>query len=161
MKKKHLFTLILIIFLWSNIIPPSLAENTNLIPCSQSPAFIERMENAPDSYYYNKPFKAYSNLLCGEDGLPHLPLDRLSLAVDISIAFGMFFYITGWIGWTGRSYLLALRKQGAGEEKEIFIDVPLFVGCMLASLTWPLLAIKEFLSGELVAKDSEISISPR
>lgn len=73
----------------------------------------------------------------------------------------MFFYITGWIGWTGRSYLLALRKQGAGEEKEIFIDVPLFIGCMLASLTWPLLVIKEFLSGELVAKDSEITISAR
>jgi photosystem I subunit 3 len=161
MKKKHLFALLLVVLLWFSIVPSSLAENKNLIPCSQSPEFIARMKEAPNGYYYDKPFKAYSNLLCGEDGLPHLPLDRLSLAVDIGIAFGMFFYITGWIGWTGRSYLLALRKQGAGEEKEIFIDVPLFVGCMLASLTWPLLAIKEFMSGELVAKDDEIPISVR
>jgi photosystem I subunit III len=158
---KRILTLILIFFLSFSFVPTALAENTNLIPCSQSPAFIERMNNAPNGYYYNKPFKAYSNLLCGEDGLPHLPLDRLSLSIDILIAFGMFFYITGWIGWTGRSYLLALRKQGAGEEKEIFIDLPLFGNCMISSLTWPLLAVKQYLSGELVAKDDEIPISIR
>lgn len=119
------------------------------------------MQNAPDSYYTTKPFQAYSELLCGEDGLPHLVLDRLNLAFDLMAPITLFLYIAGWIGWSGRSYLVAIRKEGAGEEKELFIDIALFVSCMLKALMWPMLAIKEFLSGELVAKDDEIPISIR
>jgi photosystem I subunit III len=158
---KRLFALILAFFLWVNIVPSALAENKTLVPCSESPAFLELVKNAPDGYYTTKPFKAYSNLLCGEDGLPHLPLDRLSLAFDVITPIAMFFYIAGWIGWSGRSYLIAIRKQGAGEEKELFIDMPLFVSCMLMAFAWPAAALKEFLSGELVAKDEEIPISVR
>lgn len=159
---KRLLALILAIFLWVNIVPPALAENTTLVPCNKSPAFVERVKNAPDSYYTTKPFKAYSkNLLCGDDGLPHLPLDRLSLAFDVITPIAMFLYIAGWIGWTGRSYLIAIRKQGAAEEKELFIDMPLFVGCMLMAFAWPAAAFKEFATGELVAKDEEIPISVR
>ncbi|MEO1372787.1 MAG: Photosystem I reaction center subunit III [Cyanobacteria bacterium J06635_10] len=159
--KRLFFVLLLTSFLWMNFVPVGLAENTTLVPCKESSAFVERMQNAPDSYYTTKPFKAYSQLLCGDDGLPHLVLDRLNLAFDVIVPIGMFLYIAGWIGWSGRSYLVTIRKQGAGEEKELFIDVALFVGCMVKALMWPMLALKEFLSGELVAPDDEIPISIR
>ena len=119
--KRLFFALILASYLWMNFVPVALAENTTLIPCKDSPAFIERMQNAPESYYTTKPFQAYSRLLCGEDGLPHLVLDRLNLAFDVMVPIAMFLYIAGWIGWSGRSYLIAITKEGAGEEKELFI----------------------------------------
>jgi photosystem I subunit III len=158
---KRIFALIIAIALCFSVVPSALAENATLKPCSETPAFIERAKSAPDSYYTTKPFQAYSQLLCGDDGLPHLPLDRLNLAIDVIIPMGMFLYIAGFIGWSGRSYLLAIQKQGAGEQKELFIDVPLFFSCMVVALMWPLAAIKEYLSGELVAKDDEIPISIR
>ncbi|NJM17578.1 MAG: Photosystem I reaction center subunit III [Richelia sp. RM2_1_2] len=159
--KKVFFALLLTSFLWMNFVPVAFAENTTLVPCKESPAFVERMQNAPDNYYTTKPFQAYSRLLCGDDGLPHLVLDRLNLAFDVMAPITMFLYIAGWIGWSGRSYLIAIRKEGAGEEKELFIDIRLFLSCMIKALMWPILAIKEFLSGELVAKDDEIPISIR
>ena len=159
--KRLFFALLLASFVWINFVPVAFAENTTLVTCKESPAFVERMQNAPDSYYTTKPFQAYSRLLCGEDGLPHLVLDRLNLAFDVIAPITMFLYIAGWIGWSGRSYLVVIRKQGAGEEKELFIDIGLFVGCMVKALIWPMLAVKEFLSGELVAKDDEIPISIR
>lgn len=159
--KRLFFALLLASFLWMNFVPVAIAENTTLVPCKESPAFVERMENAADSYYTTKPLQAYSQLLCGEDGLPHLVLDRLNLAFDVMLPITMFLYIAGWIGWSGRSYLIAIRKEGAGEEKELFIDIALFISCMLKALMWPMLAIKELLSGELVAKDDEIPISIR
>ncbi len=158
---KQIFALILAVFLWFSSTPSVLAENTNLVPCAESSAFVERVQNAPDSYYTTKPLQAYSRLLCGEDGLPHLALDRFSLALDILIPFVMFFYIAGWIGWTGRSYLRTIHKQGFQEEKELFIDVVIFGTCMVKSLAWFLLAVQEFRSGDLVAKDEEIPISIR
>ena len=159
--KKLFLALLVTAFFWINFAPVAMAENTTLVPCNESPAFVERMQNAPDSYYTTQSFKAYSRLLCGDDGLPHLVLDRLSLAFDVLTPIVMFLYIAGWIGWSGRSYLRAIRKEGAGEEKELFIDTPLFFSCMIAALMWPLLAVKEFLSGDLVAKDEEIPISIR
>ncbi|MDZ7959207.1 MAG: Photosystem I reaction center subunit III [Aulosira sp. DedQUE10] len=158
---KRIFALILVIFLWLNVVPTALAENTILVPCAESPAFIERVQNAPDSYYTTKPLKAYSQLLCGEDGLPHLVLDRLSLAIDVLIPITIFLYIAGWIGWTGRSYLRAIQKLGSQEEKEIFIDLPLFIKSMALAFVWPASALQEFQSGDLVAKDEEIPISIR
>ncbi|MEH2184104.1 Photosystem I reaction center subunit III [Nostoc sp.] len=158
---KRVFALILGIFLWLNIAPTALAENTILVPCAESSTFVERVQNAADSYYTTKPLKAYSRLLCGEDGLPHLVLDRFSLALDVLIPIVIFLYIAGWIGWTGRSYLRAIQKLGSQEEKEIFIDVPLFVKCMILAFLWPASAVQEFLSGDLVNKDEEIPISIR
>ncbi|MBN3942456.1 MAG: Photosystem I reaction center subunit III [Nostoc sp.] len=158
---KRIFALILVIFLWLNVVPTALAENTRLVPCAESSAFVERVQNAPDSYYTTKPLKAYSRLLCGEDGLPHLVLDRLSLALDVLIPITIFLYIAGWIGWTGRSYLRTIQKLGSPEEKELFIDLPLFVKCMILAFAWPASAVQAFLSGELVAKDEEIPISIR
>ncbi|MEH2358645.1 Photosystem I reaction center subunit III [Nostoc sp.] len=158
---KRIFTLVLVIILWLGIITSALAENTTLVPCAESSAFVERVQNAPDSYYTTKPLKAYSQLLCGEDGLPHLVLDRLSLALDVLIPIVIFLYIAGWIGWTGRSYLRAIQKLGSPEEKELFIDLPLFVKCMILAFLWPASAVQEFISGDLVNKDEEIPISIR
>jgi photosystem I subunit III len=158
---KRIFALILAIFLWFSIVPAASAENTTLVPCAESPAFVERMQNAPDSYYTTKPLKAYSRLLCGDDGLPHLVLDRLSLALDVLTPIAMFLYIAGWIGWTGRSYLRAIHKQDSPEEKELFIDMPIFLTSMIMAFLWPLSAVKEYTNGELTAKDEEIPISIR
>lgn len=140
----------------------AIAANTTLVPCRESPAFQQRQANAPEGYYYTKPFEAYSSeLLCGEDGLPHLPLDRLDRSIDIAIPFAIFFYVAGFIGWSGRAYLQATNRSNTPETLEIFIELPLAVRSLTQGLLWPLLLIKELLSGELTAKDNEISVSPR
>jgi len=158
---KRIFSLIAVIFLWLSVVPTALAKNTTLVPCAESPAFIERVQNAADSYYTTKPLKAYSQLLCGADGLPHLVLDRFSLALDVLTPIVIFLYIAGWIGWTGRSYLRAIQKFSSPEEKELFIDMPLFIKSMILAFMWPVSAVQEFRSGDLVAKDEEIPISIR
>jgi photosystem I subunit III len=152
----------LILSLWLGSISTASAVNTTLIPCQDSPAFQQRQKSAPDTYYYTRPFESYSSeLLCGADGLPHLPLDRLDRAVDVAIPFGIFFYIAGLIGWSGRAYLQAAGKTKTPEQLEIFISLPLAISSVVQGLLWPLLAFKEFVSGELAAKDSEIPVSPR
>jgi photosystem I subunit 3 len=148
--------------IWFSIIPAALAMNTTLVPCKESPVFMERMKNSPDTYYFDKPFRAYSSeLLCGEDGLPHLPLDRPSRAIDIAIPFAIFFYFAGFVGWSGRAYLISSKKSANPEQLEIFIDLPLAIQSLVQGLLWPLLAIKEFLSGELTVADDQIPVSPR
>ncbi len=159
---KRLFALVLTLFIWFSIVPAASAENASLVPCSESPAFQERMKSSPDSYYFNKPFEAYAqHELCGEDGLPHLVLDRLDRAGDVLLPIGIFLYVAGLIGWTGRSYLRATKKGPSPEQKEIFIDLPLALQSVLKGLTWPALAVQELLSGELTAKEGDIPVSPR
>jgi photosystem I subunit III len=159
---RKLLALCFIGLIWFSIIPAALAVNTTLVPCQESPVFMERMKNAPDTYYFDKPFRAYSSeLLCGEDGLPHLPLDRPSRAIDIAIPFAIFFYFAGFVGWSGRAYLIGSKKSANPEQLEIFIDLPLAIQSLVQGLLWPLLAIKEFLSGELTVSDDQISVSPR
>jgi photosystem I subunit III len=100
--------------------------------------------------------------LCGPEGLPHLIVDgRLDRAGDFLIPGIIFLYIAGWIGWVGRAYLIAIRKGDSPEMKEIIIDVPLAFQTMLTGFAWPAAALKEFTTGELTAKDTEITISPR
>jgi len=57
--------------------------------------------------------------------------------------------------------VIAIKKDPNTEDKEIIIDVPLAVTCMLGGFAWPASAIGEFTSGKLVAKDNEITVSPR
>ncbi|MGB5963252.1 MAG: Photosystem I reaction center subunit III [Coleofasciculaceae cyanobacterium] len=159
---KQLFALVLTVLIWFSIVPVAAAENTSLVPCKDSPAFLARMKQAPDGYYFDKPYEAYSEyLLCGEEGLPHLTLDRLSLAVDVAIPFSIFLYVAGFIGWSGRSYLIAARKDKSPEQKEIFIDMPMAIQSITKGLLWPLLAVQELLTGQLTVKEEEIPISPR
>lgn len=163
---RRLFALVLVLCLWIGFTPIASADVAGLVPCKDSPAFQKRAAAArnttADPTSGQQRFERYSQALCGEEGLPHLIVDgRLDRAGDFLIPSVLFLYITGWIGWVGRAYLIAARKSGDATEKEIVIDVPLAIKCMLPGVLWPLLAVKELLSGELTAADSDITVSPR
>jgi photosystem I subunit 3 len=158
---RRLFALILVITLWFGFASAAPANAYNLTPCKETPAFQQRAEAAQTPAAQAR-FADYSSLLCGDEGLPHLIVDgNLAHAGEFLIPSILFLYITGWIGWVGRAYLQAIKKSGSPEEKEIIIDVPLAVQISLTGFAWPLVALKEFTTGELTAKDSEISISVR
>lgn len=163
---RQLFAIAISICLWFTFVPVASADIAGLVPCSESPAFLQRAQNArpttDDPASGQKRFERYSQALCGPEGLPHLIADgRWSHAGDFIIPSVLFLYIAGWIGWVGRAYLIDIRKSDNPEEKEVIIDVPLAVQKMLTGFIWPLAAIKEALSGELYAKDDEIPVSPR
>jgi photosystem I subunit III len=157
---KKILALILTIALWFTAAPTASADGF-LVKCKDSPAYTERVASYPDNYYFNEPDRAYSEYLsCGEDGLPHLVIS-LNRTVDIAIAFSIFFYIAGFIGWSGRAYLQKISQQKFQEQSEIFIDLAQAIPSLIQGLLWPLLAVKELTSGELTAQDNEISVSPR
>ncbi|HEY9827666.1 MAG TPA: Photosystem I reaction center subunit III [Stenomitos sp.] len=163
---RRLFALILVFTLWVGFAPSASADVAGLTPCKDTPAFQQRAKTArattDDPNSGAKRFERYSEALCGPEGYPHLIVDgRLSHAGDFIIPSVLFLYITGWIGWAGRSYLIAIRKEKDTAMSEVIINVPKAVGCMLAASTWPLLALKEFTTGELLVKDSEVTVSPR
>jgi photosystem I subunit 3 len=121
----------LIAMLWISFIPSAAAAtalpDTHLVPCQSSAAFQKRMATAPRSYYFDQPYQAYAaNLLCGSEGLPHLQL-RLDRALDVAIPFAIFFYFAGFVGWSGRAYLIGGKRVANPEETEIFINIPLAI----------------------------------
>jgi len=169
---RRLFALILVFGLWFSFASPAKAVEdnlqANLVRCSDSPAFIQRAQDArnttsdPESGI--KRFERYAQAMCGPEGLPHLIVDgRLDRIGDFTIPGILFLYLAGWIGWAGRSYLQSVKKQtgGASELKEVVIDVPLALKAFGAGATWPIGSVKELLTGELTAKDEEITVSPR
>jgi photosystem I subunit III len=159
---QRLFALVLVLFLWAGFAPPASADVSGLTPCADTPAFQQRASNAKTEQAKNR-FAFYGdNLLCGSDGLPHLVVDgRLNHAGEFLIPSILFLYIAGWIGWVGRAYLISVRNDKDHEMNEIIIDVPRALGVMASGFIWPLAAFKELVSGELVAKEEEIPISPR
>ena len=164
---RRLLALLVAVSLWFSFTPTASAiESPVLVPCKDSPAFQARAKKArpttgdPDTG--RKRFERYSQAMCGPEGLPHLIVDgRLDRAGDFLIPSILFLYIAGWIGWVGRAYLQDVKKEKSPEEKEIIIDVPRALKFMLTGFTWPLAAIKELTTGELVAKDNEIPVAPR
>ncbi|MDB9310803.1 Photosystem I reaction center subunit III [Aphanizomenon sp. CS-733/32] len=163
---RRLFALLLVMTLWFNFAPEAKALGANLVPCKDSPAFQELALNArnttPDPESGKKRFESYSQALCGPEGYPHLIVDgRLDHAGDFLIPSILFLYIAGWIGWVGRAYLQAIQKESNAEQKEIQIDLGIALPIITSGFAWPAAAIKELLSGELTAKDSEITVSPR
>lgn len=162
---RRFLALVLAISLWVTCVPTASAYN--LVPCAESPLFQELAENAlpttGDPESGTKRFERYSQQLCGEDdGLPHLIVDgSWKHAGDFTIPGILFLYITGWIGWVGRSYLQVVKSDKNPEEKEIIIDVPLAIRTMLSGFLWPVLAFKQYTSGQMFAKDNEITVSPR
>ena len=161
--KRLLFTLILITTLWFNLTPTASAFYDNLTPCSDSAAYQQKskhfLNTTDDPKSGQKRAELYAEALCGADGYPHLVVDgNLAHAGDFAIPGIMFLYIAGWIGWVGRAYLIAIKGD---TSKEIIIDIPLAIGQMLMGFAWPVLAFYEFISGDLVVKDSEITTSPR
>ncbi|MBP0000306.1 MAG: Photosystem I reaction center subunit III [Cyanobacteria bacterium SID2] len=159
---RRLLALVLAAVLWFSFAPTASADVAGLTPCKDNPAFIARAKRATTEQAKQR-FELYGReLLCGEEGLPHLIADgRWSHAGEFLIPGILFLYVAGWIGWAGRSYLQAIQGEKSPEEKEIIIDVPLAVSKSLAAAGWPLVAFKEITTGEMFAKDDEIPISPR
>ncbi|MGF1515205.1 MAG: Photosystem I reaction center subunit III [Elainellaceae cyanobacterium] len=160
---RQCFAVILALCLWLGVSAPASADVAGLTPCNESSAFQARAANASTPQAERR-FELYadSNVLCGPEGLPHLVVDgRLSHAGEFLIPSILFLYIAGWIGWAGRAYLIKVREEKKPEEKEIIIDVPLALSIILAALAWPVTAVKEFLSGELVEAEENIPVSPR
>ncbi|MBD2576365.1 Photosystem I reaction center subunit III [Oscillatoria sp. FACHB-1406] len=165
---KKLFAFILVVTLWFNFAPPAQAADgtSGLTPCAESTAFQQRAKNfrntTNDPQSGQKRAERYSQALCGPEGLPHLIVDgRLSHAGDFIIPSILFLYIAGWIGWVGRSYLIAIKEGKDTEMKEVVIDVPLAISKMLTGFAWPAAALAEFASGKLVIADNDVPISPR
>ncbi|MEO0947758.1 MAG: Photosystem I reaction center subunit III [Cyanobacteria bacterium J06641_5] len=162
---RSILAFVLAALLWFAVAPTASAQESGLlVPCSESPEFQARefRNTTADPESGQKRAERYGQALCGEDGLPHLIVDgRLDRAGDFIIPGLMFLYIAGWIGWVGRSYLIAVRSEKNPEMKEIVIDVPLAFNKMIGGFTWPVAAVQEFLSGELTAADNDIPVSPR
>ena len=161
---RRLFAAILVLSVWISFAP--VASAYNLVPCKDSPEFKELAKNARstngDPASAKARFDRYSLEMCGPEGFPHLIVDgNLSKAGDFLIPSILFLYMAGWIGWVGRSYLQVTKKSATPEEKEIIIDVPLALKCMLSGVLWRLAALSSITSGEMFAKDDEITVSPR
>ncbi|KDP33887.1 hypothetical protein JCGZ_07458 [Jatropha curcas] len=157
---------------------PAVADISGLTPCKESKQFakrekqqIKKLESslklyAPDSApalaiqaTIEKTKRRFDNygkqgLLCGSDGLPHLIVSGDQRHWGEFITPGiLFLYIAGWIGWVGRSYLIAISDEKKPAMKEIIIDVPLATRLIFRGFSWPVAAYRELLNGELVVKD--------
>ncbi|XP_078428725.1 photosystem I reaction center subunit III, chloroplastic-like [Wolffia australiana] len=157
---------------------PAAADIAGLTPCKESKAFAKREKQAlkklesslkkydPESApalaikatidRTKNRFENYGKfgLLCGADGLPHLIVSGDQRHWGEFVTPGLLFlYIAGWIGWVGRSYLIAIRGEKKPTQKEIIIDVPLASRLVFRGFIWPVAAYRELLNGELVAKD--------
>ena len=163
---RRLLALFFAVTLWFSYATAASADVAGLVPCRESQAFQQRAADAKDTVGDPRSgenrFDRYSDFLCGPEGLPHLVADgSLSHLDEFTIPGLLFLYIAGWIGWVGRAYLISVRKEPNPEMKEIMIDVRRAVPIMLSGFAWPLAAIKELLTGELVAKEEEIPVSTR
>ncbi|KAK2998126.1 hypothetical protein RJ639_026130 [Escallonia herrerae] len=154
---------------------PASADISGLTPCKESKQFakrekqqIKKLESslklyAPDSApalaikaTIEKTKRRFDNygkqgLLCGSDGLPHLIVSGDQRHWGEFITPGiLFLYIAGWIGWVGRSYLIAIRDEKKPTQKEIIIDVPLASRLVFRGFSWPVAAYREYLNGDLI-----------
>ena len=164
----------------------AVADVAGLVPCKDSPVFKKRLDGSVkkltarlENYDEGTPaylalqaqidrtkdrFDKYGKqgLLCGVDGLPHLIADgRYSYAGEFIVPGIGFLYIAGYIGWSGRTYLLYTKTTDKPNENQIIIDVPVALGIMSASFIWPLAAWKELVAGKLLVPGNEVTISPR
>ena len=185
MKRVNLLTLLFAVLI---ALTPSqaLADIGGLTKCSESPAFtkrlnasVKKLEQRASQYEADSPpalalkqqvertqarFDKYSRseLLCGTDGLPHLVADgRWSHAAEFILPGFGFIYISGWIGWVGRKYVRAVSTSSNPAESEIIINVPLALKIMTTGYIWPVSAWQELISGDLVALDENVTVSPR
>ena len=174
------------LFLLTSNVSPANAEFANLTPCKDSPAFqkrlassVKKLENrlklytpeSKETLFLNKEientksrFERYgnSNLLCGKEGLPRIIASgQWDHANDFVIPGILFIYITGWIGWVGRKYIRYATTTENAFETEIIINVPVAISIMNSGFLWPVEAWKELTSGDLLASDDDVTVSPR
>jgi len=132
---------------------------SGLTPCGENARFMERASAATTQKDIIR-FKRYSKAVCGEDGLPHLIVDgRWNHAGEILIPGILFVYITGIIGWSGRSYLIASKGNKNAWDNEIHIDFKLARKCVIKAASWPALAEQEWRNGTLLRNDEDISLN--
>ena len=185
MKRFNLISLLLVVLL-AFTPDQAFADIGGLTKCSDSPAFtkrlntsVKKLEQRMSQYETDSPpalalkqqidrtkarFDKYgrSELLCGTDGLPHLVADgRWSHAAEFILPGFGFIYISGWIGWVGRKYIRAVSTTKNPAESEIIINVPLAIKIMTTGYIWPISAWQELISGDLVARADEVTVSPR
>jgi len=184
---KHFNILTLLVALLITLTPNiASSEIGGLTKCSESPTFakrqkasVKKLEQRMKTYEAGTPpalalqqqvertqarFDKYSRseLLCGTDGLPHLIADgRWSHAAEFLLPGFGFIYISGWIGWVGRKYVRAVSTTKNPAESEIIINVPLALKIMTTGYIWPISAWEELISGDLIALDEEVTVSPR
>ena len=109
-------------------------------------------------------FERYGNssLLCGKEGLPRIIASgQFDHANEFLIPGVLFLYITGWIGWVGRKYVRYASTTENPFENEIIINVPIAISIMTSGFLWPVEAWKEFTSGDLLASEEDVTVSPR
>lgn len=177
---------ILSVFFVTTQVSVANADFTNLAPCKDSPAFqkrlassVKKLENrlkfytpeSKETSILNKQiattkarFERYgnSNLLCGKEGLPRIIASgQWDHANDFVVPGILFIYITGWIGWVGRKYVRYASTTENAFENEIIINVPVALSIMNSGFLWPVEAWKEFTSGDLLAADDDVTVSPR
>ena len=173
-------------FFFNTDIKSANADFTALTPCKESPAFQKRLDSSlkkldnrlklytPESREAKAlikkiegtkaRFERYgnSNLLCGKEGLPRIIASgQWDHANEFVIPGLLFLYITGWIGWVGRKYLRYASTTENSFESEIIINVPVAISIMNSGFVWPVEAWKEFTSGDLLAAEDDVTVSPR
>ena len=109
---------------------------------------IDTIQNRLDRY-------THSGLLCGKEGLPRIIVN------EFFIPGILFLYITGWIGWSGRKYLRYARTTENPFENEIILYVPVALSMMNSGFWWPIEFWNEFISGDLLEAEEDVTISPR
>ncbi|KAL6771994.1 PSAF1 [Auxenochlorella protothecoides x Auxenochlorella symbiontica] len=171
-------------------VEPAQADVAGLTPCSQSKAFAKREKNeiknlnrrlknydegtAPaialqaNIKNVERRFAAYGrgNLLCGNDGLPHLIADpglalRYNHAGEVLVPTIGFIYFAGWIGYAGSKYLQETKLAAKPFNREIIIDVPAAWRNLWEGFLWPVRAVADWRTGNLLADDDKITVSPR
>jgi photosystem I subunit III len=173
-------------FFVNSYVQPANADFKNLTPCKDSPAYqkrlkgaVKKLENRLKLYtpatkeylFLEKEIKATQNrfdrygnsgLLCGKEGLPRIIASgQWDRANEFVIPGILFLYITGWIGWVGRKYVRYASTTKNPFENEIIIDVPVALKIMNSGFLWPIEAWKEFTTGDLLASDDDVTVSPR
>ena len=174
------------LFFFNTDIKSANADFTALTPCKESPAFQKRLASSlkkldnrlklytPESREAKAlikkiegtkaRFERYgnSNLLCGKEGLPRIiATGQWDHANEFVIPGLLFLYITGLIGWVCRKYLLYASTTENSFENEIIINVPVALSIMNSGFVWPIEAWKEFTSGDLLAAEDDVTVSPR
>ena len=174
------------LFFFTTSIQPANADFKALTPCKESPAFqkrlnssVKKLENRLKLYTpgtkeadflvkeiasVKARFERYGNssLLCGKEGLPRIIASgQWDHANEFVIPGVLFLYITGWIGWVGRKYVRYAATTENPFENEIIINVPVAISIMNSGFLWPVEAWKEFTSGDLLASEDDVTVSPR
>ena len=184
--KRLILSLFLILGLIFNSPNISFADGGILIDCDKSPAFTKRLNSevkkldnrlklytpeSKESKFLLQEiestklrFERYgnSNLLCGKEGLPRIiATGQWDHANEFIIPGVLFLYITGWIGWVGRKYLRYASTTDNAFENEIIINVPVASKISISGFLWPVEAWKELTTGDLLASDDDVTVSPR